>query len=189
MVSEREAPARSCNHAKRKQRQDSEVAANCPICCGLLRQCVALIPCGHAFCKACVQAWLKQSPSCPTCRSSVEDGQWVRVRVVDEVLNLLQSKAEGQDNPPDLAKASAAGESCWTCRRNLASEFCGVCEADLGLCRHCAVHNLMQCEECEAWICGSYCASRPCVYCRTPHVCANCYRSPKTQDTSPTTHK
>lgn len=30
------------------------MAANCPICCGLLRQCVALIPCGHAFCKACV---------------------------------------------------------------------------------------------------------------------------------------
>lgn len=42
------------------------------------------------------QAWLKQSPSCPSCRSSVEDGQWVRVRVVDEVLNLLQNKAEGR---------------------------------------------------------------------------------------------
>ncbi len=150
-------------------RQESEEAANCPICCGRLKHCVALIPCGHAFCKACVhpsctqerfflpflifaghffpllpgvpanpvgisshtdefkaftgmryayrfrnstrrlllwsplqssqalrQAWLKQSPSCPSCRSSVEDGQWVRVRVMDEVLNLLQSKAEGR---------------------------------------------------------------------------------------------
>eukprot|EP00438_Fugacium_kawagutii_P031632 Skav216556 [mRNA] locus=scaffold1776:397338:398743:- [translate_table: standard] len=74
MVSEREM-TRSFGNAKRKQRQDSDAVANCPICCQDLRQCVALIPCGHAFCKPCVQAWLKQSPSCPTCRSSVEDGQ------------------------------------------------------------------------------------------------------------------
>ena len=39
-------------------RQESEEAANCPICCGRLKHCVALIPCGHAFCKACVH------PSC-----------------------------------------------------------------------------------------------------------------------------
>eukprot|EP00435_Cladocopium_sp_Y103_P020712 s1596_g5.t1 len=106
MVSEREAPPRSCGHAKRKQRQDSEVAANCPICCGLFRQCVALIPCGHAFCKACVQAWLKQSPSCPTCRSSVEDGQWVRVRVVDEDKTTLLSLR----NLLLLAKAAGPAE-------------------------------------------------------------------------------
>ena len=178
MVSETEAP-QSCGSKRKKQRQESDEAANCPICCGRLKHCVALIPCGHAFCKACVQAWLKQSPSCPSCRSSVEDGQWVRVRVVDEVLNLLQNKAEGQNKDTDqIEKPSASGETCWSCRRNLASEFCGVCEADMGLCRHCAVQNLMQCEECDAWICGSYCASRPCVYCRTSHVCANCYRSP-----------
>lgn len=41
-------------------RQESDEAANCPICCGRLKHCVALIPCGHAFCKACVH------PSCTT---------------------------------------------------------------------------------------------------------------------------
>ncbi|CAK9088270.1 unnamed protein product [Durusdinium trenchii] len=163
-------------------RQDSPAAANCPICCGPLRHCVALVPCGHAFCKTCVQVWLQQSPSCPTCRGCVEDGQWVRVRVMDEVLMLLQSKTQGAEHEKhveeEIPQASTSGESCWTCRRNDATEVCGVCEQDLGLCQNCAVHSMMQCEECEAWMCGSWCASKPCVYCRTPHVCANCYQSP-----------
>ena len=60
------------------------------------KYCSIVIPMSADIAIAMRQAWLKQSPSCPTCRSSVEDGQWVRVRVVDEVLNLLQ-RAEGHD--------------------------------------------------------------------------------------------
>lgn len=68
-----------------------------PYKCPPEKCCSLVIPISADIAIAMRQAWLKQSPSCPTCRSSVEDGQWVRVRVVDEVLNLLQSKAEGHD--------------------------------------------------------------------------------------------
>lgn len=68
-----------------------------PYKCPPEKCCSLVIPISADIAIAMRQAWLKQSPSCPTCRSSVEDGQWVRVRVVDEVLNLLQSEAEGHD--------------------------------------------------------------------------------------------
>lgn len=173
---------RKRDHRPRRPTATCETS-DCPICHGRLRSCVALVPCGHAFCKRCVQEWLKRSSSCPSCRTDVLNPRWVRVRIVDELLELFPP-GEGADLPSAVSEATGDvvhPGSCGNCHavlRASGGEACGVCGMDLGLCRRCAAATLMQCEECESWICSSSCTSRPCVYCRISHVCANCYNSP-----------
>eukprot|EP00118_Oscarella_pearsei_P010987 m.70327 g.70327 ORF g.70327 m.70327 type:complete len:199 (+) comp35683_c0_seq2:32-628(+) len=39
---------------------------NCAICMSSFTNKTAL-PCGHAFCKGCIDRWFRQKPSCPNC--------------------------------------------------------------------------------------------------------------------------
>ncbi|CAE8622729.1 unnamed protein product [Polarella glacialis] len=159
-------------------------AALCPVCHGPFTQCVALVPCGHAFCKRCVLPWLDRAASCPTCRTRIPDegcARWVRVRVVDELVECLERGFA--DEGAGLGGVASEDLSSWdgacsSCNQVLASEVCGSCSATLGLCHACATASVGQCEECEGWFCSSWCAARACSYCRVPHVCAGCRNSP-----------
>ena len=42
----------------------------CVICCSIFKEPI-VTPCGHAFCKGCVQEWFFRDRSCPVCRKYV----------------------------------------------------------------------------------------------------------------------
>lgn len=43
----------------------------CSICLEPCRHVIRELPCGHAFCPRCIDAWLCQHPTCPQCRRRV----------------------------------------------------------------------------------------------------------------------
>lgn len=47
---------------------------NCAICWEKMDSARKL-PCGHLFHNGCLQSWMEQEPSCPTCRLSLTLGQ------------------------------------------------------------------------------------------------------------------
>ena len=48
-----------------------EEALTCGICQDVLYKCVALIPCLHTFCCACVTDWIDRKTDCPECRKVI----------------------------------------------------------------------------------------------------------------------
>eukprot|EP00768_Dysnectes_brevis_P000023 gnl/Dysnectes_brevis/10056_a19377_134.p1 GENE.gnl/Dysnectes_brevis/10056_a19377_134~~gnl/Dysnectes_brevis/10056_a19377_134.p1 ORF type:complete len:140 (+),score=40.77 gnl/Dysnectes_brevis/10056_a19377_134:120-539(+) len=54
--------------------EDLETDLNCPICLGMFRNPHTLHPCGHSFCKECIDASRRSArgPSCPICRQAVQ---------------------------------------------------------------------------------------------------------------------
>jgi len=50
---------------------------DCYIC---LDQCKdgkesAMLPCGHAFCRVCIEGWVKEHDTCPVCRKKILEDQ------------------------------------------------------------------------------------------------------------------
>ncbi|KAJ7426350.1 E3 ubiquitin-protein ligase Topors-like protein [Willisornis vidua] len=43
----------------------------CPICCNALSDVAYWMPCGHQFCLGCILRWVRQSCSCPLCRTPI----------------------------------------------------------------------------------------------------------------------
>lgn len=43
---------------------------NCPICMEKVQE-QRTLPCGHVFCKDCINTWLVSNNSCPVCRFEV----------------------------------------------------------------------------------------------------------------------
>jgi len=63
----------------------------CPICHGRMTLPVALVPCGHRFCRQCATRWVENhQPNCPVCREAVSRSA----------------------RPPDMSLANA-GVSLW----------------------------------------------------------------------------
>lgn len=62
--------AQSVEHLRRRRGNESEV--ECPICLQPdPAQPQTSLRCGHHFCEACVQAWLRREGSCPMCRTRI----------------------------------------------------------------------------------------------------------------------
>lgn len=62
-----------CNKALGAQMASMEGNLRCPICSELIKAAMTA-KCGHAFCSACVRAWLGRSTEtkfCPTCKVSL----------------------------------------------------------------------------------------------------------------------
>lgn len=43
----------------------------CPICMQIIYKCVALTPCSHNFCMACLSDWMRRKKDCPVCRRHI----------------------------------------------------------------------------------------------------------------------
>ena len=50
------------------RREDFE----CSLCYRLLWQ-PASTPCGHTFCRSCIDRWLDHSPTCPLCKMALDE--------------------------------------------------------------------------------------------------------------------
>lgn len=60
-----------CEDYQRKNDDDLE---ECPICLGLNRLDTKL-PCGHKFCRSCIESWGQQNTQCPMCRADFNISQ------------------------------------------------------------------------------------------------------------------
>ena len=51
---------------------EGEAGSSCPICLGETeQQQVKRLPCGHTYHSSCIDRWLQQNHTCPTCRASL----------------------------------------------------------------------------------------------------------------------
>lgn len=66
----------SINHWKFRLRAVDEENEECPVCATTFeKDCVvALLPCGHYFCKSCISKWVrrKHQYTCPICRHNLK---------------------------------------------------------------------------------------------------------------------
>lgn len=176
----------------RQRLEECQVQAICPVCRGPTRQCVALVPCGHAFCQECVAQWLKTgSGKCPCCREQLnERTKWLRLRVMDDIMGSLSSalaatalaKCEEKPNEEQVNPVTPSvrpKRRCRSCDKACKRSCCHVCKYRLDICGACAEEEGVQrCEECQGFFCGEWCGARPCCFCSKAHVCSSCWKSP-----------
>eukprot|EP00966_Prymnesium_polylepis_P061466 1426442-Prymnesium_polylepis.1 len=175
---------------RKRQRSEPQTAAataltdavsdvlKCAVCVGPLRQCVALVPCGHLFCKQCIDRWSRAregNNTCPTCRARATADP-VPLRAVDELQLLLH---DGVHPSP-----------CSVCAGSIAEpSLCELCDTAVPMCPSCAEAWMGRCDDCERWFCDA-CAGRQCRWCRlrshpSSHVCSDCTQSTLSQCPSP----
>uniref|UniRef100_A0A8B9VGW2 RING-type domain-containing protein n=1 Tax=Anas zonorhyncha TaxID=75864 RepID=A0A8B9VGW2_9AVES len=67
------AAAGTMNQQQREQ-PDEEAPGDetCAICLGQLSNSAQLDPCGHCFCRQCIQPWATQRFTCPMCHGRIE---------------------------------------------------------------------------------------------------------------------
>ncbi|KAH8285812.1 hypothetical protein KR018_009255 [Drosophila ironensis] len=71
----------------------------CPICADVLEEPVQSCGCEHAFCRKCIEKWLRQKPICPVDRSDLLPGQLVPVsRLMRNMLSRLKMKCVFAEN-------------------------------------------------------------------------------------------
>ncbi|KAK3683215.1 hypothetical protein LTR37_020457 [Vermiconidia calcicola] len=93
------------------EKKDAEDQSKCLVCLGKFtdEDVVVLMPCGHVFCEAgCIEQWLKQFNSCPTCRAKLAaigvegveatgDGGVAQAGAVGDGTGGNQGRAEGTE--------------------------------------------------------------------------------------------
>ncbi|KAI5607506.1 finTRIM family, member 14 [Silurus asotus] len=115
---------------------------SCPVCLDLLKDPVT-VPCGHSFCKVCINGCWDQDDqkciySCPQCRDTFTPRPVLRRnKMLAEVVETLKKKTEVQAAFPDHCYAGPGDVECDLCtrRKHKATKSCLVCVAYL-----CEIH-------------------------------------------------
>ncbi|XP_046730073.1 E3 ubiquitin-protein ligase TRIM47-like [Silurus meridionalis] len=164
-------------------------AFSCPVCLDLLKDPVA-IPCGHSFCKVCIngcgdQEDQKSIYSCPQCRDTFTPRPVLyRNDMLAEVVEKLKEKTVVQDASPDHCYAGPGDVECDFCtgRKHKAVKSCLICVASFceihlkphlevsGLKKHTIVKASAKLQE---KICSEH-GKLIEIYCRTDQTCI-CY--------------
>ncbi|XP_047673922.1 uncharacterized protein LOC113643298 [Tachysurus fulvidraco] len=109
---------------------------SCPVCLDLLKDPVT-IPCGHSFCKVCINGCWDQEDqkdvySCPECRDTFTPRPVLRRNnMLAEVVEKLKKKTEVQAASPAHCYPRPGDVECDFCtgRKHKAVKFCVVCVA------------------------------------------------------------
>ncbi|VDP58662.1 unnamed protein product [Heligmosomoides polygyrus] len=82
----------SKNEVSRSLRRLSSLPADfcCSICMNIFRK-PSMLSCGHSFCADCIQHWLSENVSCPTCRTDT--------RVPIRNIALEQVRSDSRNDP------------------------------------------------------------------------------------------
>ncbi|XP_060762371.1 E3 ubiquitin/ISG15 ligase TRIM25-like [Neoarius graeffei] len=160
----------------------------CPVCLDLLKDPVA-IPCGHSFCKVCINGCWDQEDqkgvySCPQCRDTFTTRPVLRRNnMLDEVLEKLK-KTEVQAASPAHCYAGPGDVECDFCtgRKHKAVKSCLICLTsfcEIHLKPHLEVpalkkHTLIEASaKLQEKICSEHGEVLK-IYCRTDQTCI-CY--------------
>ena len=59
---------------EQEQLQEDQGKEECHVCTSKKDQLEfsTIVPCGHSFCKTCLDQWIDRNRTCPTCRGNVE---------------------------------------------------------------------------------------------------------------------
>ncbi len=127
----------------------------CSICLEPLKQPGRLDPCGHEFCKECIDQWAALSNQCPLCKEDFRKVfYWEADQKVERKVRKRKFKFEDEEVEPWLQNCA---ENCMVC--NKANDE----------------HLLLVCDKCTYNICHTYCAGLDLIP-DEEWICSTCSR-------------
>ena len=122
-----------------KNKSNISTSSKCPICLDTITRPATLKPCGHQFCKGCIEEWLKKSSACPDCKKNAK-----KLYFYEEKLKKYMGKRVKRKK----YKAEKQALEDWFVNCDKACLICGKEDNDT---------YLLVCDTCNFRICHTFC--------------------------------